>query len=220
MSSISQETWMQLTHLGAAGFALPIAVLVSSAFWLEGSARVALVWLGSLGPAVLCVVASKVAFAGWGLGSAPFDFTGISGHSMLASAIFPVLLGWLMVSGQGRGTANGVGVGLIVGVSLGCVVGCSRVAVGAHSWSEVGLGWLIGTVVGAITCREMLAARAVGPSLRLRLVLVPLFGVLAGISQTLAAHFPTRDWEVRVALELSGRDRPYQRRDLFRHLSR
>ncbi|MGB0129663.1 MAG: hypothetical protein WBP72_18625, partial [Rhodocyclaceae bacterium] len=52
------------------------------------------------------------------------------------------------------------------------------------------------------------------PLFVVRLALVPVILLLAGMSQTLAMRLPTRDLEIRVALALSGRDHPYQRAHL------
>jgi hypothetical protein len=216
MNVIPLDIWLALTHLGAAGLALPLVLLVAAGFCLEGWGRVAAVWLGSLGLAVCCVVASKVAFAGWGVGSVTLNFTGASGHATLASAVFPVLLGWLIQTRYSGGGVNGILLGLLAGGALSGVVGCSRVAIGAHSWSEVALGWLVGMAAGVVSCREMLLVRVEGPSFRLRFVLLPMLAALCAMSQHLAASFSASDWETRVALALSGRDHPYQRGDLFR----
>ena len=56
--------------------------------------------------------ASKVAFIGWGLGLSALDFTGISGHAMIASAVYPLLLGTL--------AANLIG-GYLMGLAMGFI---------------------------------------------------------------------------------------------------
>lgn len=52
-------------------------------------------WLVGLGLASLATTASKVAFMGWGIGLPEIDFTGISGHTMLAMAVYPLLFATL-----------------------------------------------------------------------------------------------------------------------------
>ena len=49
------------------------------------------------GAASLVVLVSKLAFLGWGIGSARLNFTGFSGHTMLSAAVWPVAL-WLVAS--------------------------------------------------------------------------------------------------------------------------
>jgi hypothetical protein len=168
---------------------------------------------------VAVVLASKVAFSGWGIGSAALDFTGISGHTMLASAVFPVLLGWLFQQRDRRHGAAGLSLGLLAGLLVGCLVGYSRIMVGAHSWSEVVLGWCCGAAIAAVACRTMLfGSAAAAPVLMIRLAIVPALVGLLSMHQTMAAKVPAHEWEVRLALALSGRDHPYVRQDLYLRL--
>ena len=88
--------WPVVTHLGSAGLMLPVAALTTLGLWLAGRRAAVAVWLAALGAGAALVLASKLAFMGWGIGSVALDFTGISGHSMLATAILPVWLAWLL----------------------------------------------------------------------------------------------------------------------------
>ena len=89
--------------------------------------------------------ASKVAFIGWGVGSAAVDFTGVSGHAMSAAAAYPML----MLALASNGSACGRGFSFASRGALALAVGLIRIAVGAHSWSEVWAGLLVGDAVGA-----------------------------------------------------------------------
>jgi membrane-associated phospholipid phosphatase len=214
MNLLSAETWTSLTHFGAAGAILPLVALVALGLWLEGWRRVVAIWGLALALGVAVVLASKVAFTGWGIGSAALNFTGISGHTMLASAVFPVLLGWLLQQCNRR--RQGLWIGLLLGLLIGAIVGYSRIMVGAHSWSEVALGWCFGAAIAAVAWRTMrFDSAAAAPVLLIRLAIVPALVGLLAMHQTMAAKLPAHEWEVRLALALSGRDHPYVRQDLY-----
>src|SRR4051794_29091837 len=85
--------WHSVTRLGEAQVVAPLTLLMglSHARSLELRAD-ALRWIALLGVAVLLTTVSKVAFIGWGIGSAALNFTGISGHTMFAAAIYPPLI--------------------------------------------------------------------------------------------------------------------------------
>jgi hypothetical protein len=68
------------------------AALIITIWLLTGRLwHLAALWCLLFGIAMLAVVATKIAFLGWGIGSEALDFTGISGHAARATAIFPVL---------------------------------------------------------------------------------------------------------------------------------
>ena len=203
-----QEAWLALSRLGAAGVLLPVAVVVAIDLWRGGQQAAVRAWTTALLPAMVVTLASKVLFFGWGVGSARFDFTGISGHALLAMSILPVLGNWLSLAETRRLCPAGV----VVAMTLAAAVGVSRVALGAHSWSEVAAAWAIGAVV------SMLALRAMRPSVRRRpwsARLAPL-AVLLALATSASSHLPTHAWEVALSLQFSGRQQPYDRHDLNR----
>jgi membrane-associated phospholipid phosphatase len=207
MFPLPTEPWLVITHLGAASIMLPLLVIITGELWLDGRKTAVLTWMLAMVTGVAIVLASKVAFIGWGWGSASLNFTGISGHTMLASSIFPVWMGWLLAGPTRRFCPAGVIVGLVVGA----VVGWSRLILDAHSPSEVIAGWLVGVGVSLVAykvMRDPLPSRG----------WTQLGGMLLlfSFSPSLSGYLPTHSWEVKVALSLSGHSRPYTRRDLCR----
>ena len=86
------------------------------------------------------VAISKLAFMVWGVGLPGLDFTGLSGHSAMAALVWPALLGLL----AGRGGRVWRLCGATLGTLLAAAVAWSRVALHAHSASEVVLGFALG----------------------------------------------------------------------------
>ena len=208
---VSMVLWNGVTRLGEAQILLPAALMTAFWFlWRDRSPQLAAVWLGGIAVATLVTTASKVAFMGYGVGWAALDYTGVSGHSMFAAAIYP-LTGVALVSAMaGLRAARWERLGLLSGAALATVVGVSRVAVGAHSWSEVVAGLLVG---GAVT---LLAARAQrAPPAQHSLWLPVVLCVWLGSALPNAPPSPTHGWVTRLALVVSGRSQPYTRADLL-----
>ncbi len=199
--------WPIVTHLGSAGLMLPVFAIVAGGLWISRRRAALYTWLLALAGGAALVLASKLAFMGWGIGSAALDFTGISGHATLAASILPIWLGWLLAARGGRFSILGLGLGLL----LGTLVAISRVVLHAHSVSEALAGWLLGSAVA------LAAARALaGPLPWSRwslLALLPLS--LSGHAAT-ANYLPAYQWEEHIAIWLSGRATPYTRADLLR----
>jgi exonuclease III len=85
--------WGQITRLGEAQILLPAMALALVWLWRQPGGRpLALAWLLATGVAASITTVSKVAFLGFGIGHAPLDFTGFSGHAMFAAALMPVLV--------------------------------------------------------------------------------------------------------------------------------
>ncbi|MBI3432068.1 MAG: phosphatase PAP2 family protein [Hydrogenophilales bacterium] len=200
-------TWLVITHLGSAGIMLPMLVMISAGLWLAGQQSALLTWMLAMTAGVAVVLASKIAFIGWGWGSASLNFTGISGHTMLASSVFPVWMGWLLAGPTRRFSLYGV----MLGLAIGAVVGWSRLVLGAHSPSEVIVGWLLGMGISLVACKAMRGQVSFRGWNTLAAALL-----LLTFSPSLSGYLPTHQWEVRLALALSGHARPYVRQDLHR----
>lgn len=213
------ELWRVVTHLGSASLLLPTLAITAIALQAGGQARAMRVWLASLGLAALVTTVSKLLFFGWGVGVASLNFTGVSGHALLATAVLPVLFAWLLSpDAQDRASPPVAGrspvfsrrTGLALGLLVSLAVGVSRVVLGAHSPSEVVAAWLLGLGVATYTIKAMEHSRT-----------RPWFAVLAPAVLLLAFgsaasnYLPTHDWEVRLALALSGREKAYTRHQLL-----
>lgn len=203
----SLHIWHLVTRLGEAQILLPAAAMTMLALFVQApTRRLALSWLALLVTAAFITTASKVAFIGWGVGWAAINFTGVSGHSMFAAAIYPVLMvTFLSAPLRGRHRLS-----LALGCALALLVGVSRIEVGAHSWSEVLAGWAVG---GAVSGAALTISRASALSIR-PLVPVLLLAWLAVMPFELNAS-PTHSLVIRLAVAMSGNDRPFQRSDLL-----
>jgi len=181
---------------------LPAAAAIFGWLAIGRAWRLAFWWgfLFSLG--LFLVLATKVAFIGWGIGSEALDFTGISGHAMRASAVFPVLAYLIQQhaapSAKRRGVAIGIGAGILIDIS--------RLVLHYHSVSEVVTGFLLGTVIalGFIRMAEMQAR----PHFNRWLVALSMCAL---IPTSYAEPAPTNNWVNAIALYLSGHDKPYVR---------
>lgn len=203
--------WSLITRLGEAQILLPAALLTALWFvWRDRSPRLAVRWLVGIAAATLLTTVSKVAFMGYGLGSATLDFTGISGHSMFAAAIYPLTAMAVVRAVAGLQAARWDGLALVSGAALALLVGVSRVVVEAHSGSEVVAGLLLG---GAVTLAAAGAQRA--PPARHSLWLPVVVCVWLGSALPNAPPSPTHGWVTRLALAVSGRTEPYTRADLL-----
>lgn len=201
--------WWMLTHLGSAGYVLPVVLMLALGLWRAGQRQAVQVWGLGLGLAAGLTLASKLLFMGWGLGVAELDFTGCSGHTLLATAVLPVLAAALLTPAGGparRWVA-------LAGWGLAALVGVSRVVLGAHSVSEVLAGGLLGSLCSAWTLRHLQPTPA---PLHLGWPLWLLLA-LAWWPQG-SGHVSTHQIETRLALALSGHERPYTREQLRRRL--
>ena len=206
--SVPESFWRHFTWLGDSGLLMPAAQLI--AVWL-GSARhtwsAAWAWVLIFGGASSAVLASKLAFLGWGIGSASLNFTGISGHTMLSAAVWPVAL-WLVAS---RGTHRLRVALAIAGWLLAAGIGVSRLALFAHSWSEVVSGFLLGAGASA----AFLAVQHRLPHPKLRAPMVVLSLLLPLLYQQPGNAAPTQGLLERAAVRLAGIERPFTRGDLL-----
>lgn len=201
--------WQVLTHMGSASLLLPISVLMLLGFWMSGQRRLVWAWLPALVFAAFLTLLSKLLFMGWGIGIAGLNFTGVSGHTLLATAVLPLLLGALCGFWLPRRARWGV----VLGLCLALGVAVSRVVLGAHSVSEVTIAWTMGLAVTVWSVPHL----AVGLRPHRLLRLAPWVLLLA-LHTGSATYLPSHSWEVRLALWLSGHSAPFERRDLLQNL--
>jgi membrane-associated phospholipid phosphatase len=200
--------WHVLTRLGEAEILLPMALLTALVLVRRvETRRLAGWWLVLLIAAAGITTLSKLAFMGWGFGSASVNFTGVSGHAMFSSAIYPLLLRTYV----GGATPGRQGWALRAGCAVALVVGLSRIAIGAHSLSEVLAGWLLGGCVTLALLAFAERARLQAPALLLCALLA--WGALMPLHMQASQ---THSMVTGLALKLSGRSQPYTRAELLR----
>lgn len=203
----SAQIWHILTRLGEAEILLPAAGLTAIALFARSETRrLALNWMVLIIMAAVITTASKVAFIGWGVGWADINFTGVSGHAMFAAAMYPILM-ITVVAGQLRGNHR---LSLALGCALAILVGLSRIEVGAHSWSEVLAGLVVGGAVSAtalaISETSVILIRPIVPAIVLAWVAVMPFELHASQTHSLVA---------RLAVAISGNETPFKRSELM-----
>ncbi|MES2742134.1 MAG: phosphatase PAP2 family protein [Pseudomonadota bacterium] len=198
---------MAITVLGGTAVMAPAGAAV--ALWLAAGRRWRLArdWCLLLGAGLAVVVLSKLAFIGWGVGLASIEFAGFSGHAMRAAAILPVLMYVMLINAERPLRLAGVAAAL----ALALLISLSRVVIGFHSASEALFGFLLG--LGVAFSFIWLARRARGVALGRALVLLSLCALL--LTPQLRP-VPTEALLTRLALYLSGHERPFTRADWAR----
>jgi membrane-associated phospholipid phosphatase len=201
-TKINMFLWHKITFIGDSVVLLPASLIILA--WLAAARawRMALLWGLLFASGLAAVLATKIAFIGWGLGIESLDFTGVSGHAMRASAIFPVIA-WLFLQ---RSNTTARHLGILLGIAIGLLVTVSRVVLHYHSLSEAVSGWMLGS---AVACTFIgLGQGLPRPQLNRWLIALAMMGLLP---TSYAEPAPTDQWMNTVALYLSGHDRPYVR---------
>ena len=202
MLPLTLYDWAFFSGFGGAAVMLPLAAAIACWLWFAFPWRVPVLWLGLTGAACAVVACTKVAFLGWGLGILAIDFTGISGHTMLSTAVIPVLF-YVALLPAPRAVRI---MGLFAGLALGALVGLSRLALQAHSVSEIVTGCILGAAVSVAFIRSI--------HRRVPQRCAPLLAPLSLLLLTASLHglrVPTQHWVTQIALTLSGHERPYIR---------
>ena len=195
--------WLFLTRWGNSLLLLPAAACICIGVWSSGDRRAAIRWALCFGAAVLLVLATKLAFLGWGIGIRGLDFTGISGHSALAASVLPMFAWWLtreQVPAIRR-------CAVLLAVAFALVVGVSRVVLSTHSVAEVVAGLLLGSLVAWGAMPRAQGAGRGGMFRWAALAGLLVLGFMPGPGNSEEAH----GLVVRIALQLSGRAQPYSR---------
>jgi len=181
---------------------LPVGAVFASWLVASGRSREAFSWALWFGAAILVAVASKIAFLGWGLGISAIDFTGVSGHAMLATALLPVC-----ANEAARNVSSNLRLGAVaLGYAGGLLIGASRVILGEHSLSEVVFGCVLGALVSIEFLRTAKGGRIGNAAAASAIVIF-----LAVVFLSAGRHAPSQYWITRAALYLSGHSSPYRR---------
>lgn len=195
--------WTDLTRFGDVTIMSLMALAIAAWLFVEDEKRLALWWSALFAGGIGVVVATKMAFIGWGIGIRTLDFTGFSGHTMRVAAVMPVLF-YLMLQKAGftlRAAA------MVFGLVFGAAVGASRLALHAHSVSEVVAGWLLGTAISIAFIRNAANSLSKHVFKPLRIVL----SLLMLLPAPYVYPAPTQQWLTEIALFFSGHDQPFPR---------
>ncbi|VTU17937.1 phosphatase PAP2 family protein [Variovorax sp. PBL-E5] len=200
--------WQVVTWFGDSGFLLPAGLWIAVWLGIRRKTRpTALIWILLFGFGGAMIAASKIAFMGWGIGSATFNFTGFSGHTALSASVWPVAC-WLTASHwEHRVRVTAASLGLLFAM----LIGLSRLALYAHSKSEVVAGFALGLAVSG--CFLWLQHRRPHPRLNWTLVLVSLATPMIFLQPGTPA--PAQDALELIAIRLAGTERAFTRDDLL-----
>lgn len=201
--------WPAITHFGNSVLLLSLAAALALYLLKSGAIRYAVFWLFSFGSAVMFVLISKIAFMGWGIGNASIDFTGVSGHSMLSTAVLPTFTVLLTSRQSARFRFSAV----CLSFALAFMVGISRLALETHSGSEVVAGWTVGLLVSVpaiwLARRRRLALASITPVAVTFCILFALTSPHGG-----GPSPETHGLITQMALWASGRSTPFTRQML------
>lgn len=198
--------WYVITDFGDSGAMLPATAALFLWLLSNGLWRAALMWAGLFAAEVLIVAATKIAFIGWGYGIPAINFTGISGHSTLACSVIPVAAYVLF----GAASAGPRRMATLLGFAAGLLIAISRVKLHMHSWSEVIAGCTLGWAIALIFMSQSRA------EIRRSLIPAPAMA-FAMVVMLLLVHgnrAPSERLITVIALQLSGHDQPFTRRDM------
>jgi len=121
---------------------------------------------------------------------------------MLSTSVYPVAMFLALIRTRAPVRIAGIALGLAAGIA----VGVSRVALAAHSPSESITGCIIGAIAALVFIAgswQAVPHRWSVPAVVASLALVTI--ALHGIT------VPSHQWVTKVALELSGHERPFVR---------
>jgi membrane-associated phospholipid phosphatase len=194
--------WNHITLFGDVSITSLAALAIGAWLLAENEKRLALWWAILYAAGLAVVTASKIAFIGWGIGIAALDFSGFSGHAMRITAVAPVLLYLILQKTSSPIRAFGV----LCGFAFAGLIGISRLAIHAHSVSEVVSGWILGGIVSIafIGIAGSLRKYIFSP-MRIGLILLTL------LPAPYVQPAPTQKWLTSMTLYISGHDRPFRR---------
>lgn len=203
-----REIIYAITWFGDSGFLLPAALWIAVWLGIRGPTRpLALLWILLFGFGGSLIAASKIAFLGWGIGSTSLNFTGFSGHTAIAASVWPVAC-WLAVSRWEHRVRVGAAV---LGWLFAAFIGVTRLALDAHSVSEVVAGYALG--MGISGTFLWWQHRLPHPRISWTLVLLSLATPVLFLRPGTPA--PTQGLLEVIAVRMAGIERPFTRADLL-----
>ncbi|VVE61704.1 phosphatase PAP2 family protein [Pandoraea captiosa] len=194
--------WITITDFGSAAVTVPLAIALTLWLVCARAWHTALVWVALFGAGSFVVAVSKVMFLGWGLGVREIDFTGVSGHTMFAATIYPVMA-WLLLR---KLAWPWRALGVLAAAAGSVAVGVSRIALSAHSVSESVAGCLVGFSVWAAFAWFTRGDDT--PNLKTLPMAASLFALMIWLH---GESVPTQRWITDIALVMSGREQPFKR---------
>ncbi|AOJ77179.1 MULTISPECIES: phosphatase PAP2 family protein [Burkholderia cepacia complex] len=155
--------WTAIGNLGDAALTLPLAAVCFA--WLTRSLygwRIALSWATLLAAAMLLVGVTKILHAGCGVQIRAVHFRAISGHALLAAAVWPMACLLMLHDGWNTRTLRA----LLPGLALAATIAVARARDDAHTASEVMAGWMLGVLVTVVLLKRWTDAPILPPVLR------------------------------------------------------
>ncbi|AMP39959.1 phosphatase PAP2 family protein [Ralstonia solanacearum] len=128
---------------------LPLAVAIGLMLFGAGYRQRALAWLASFGAGVLLVLAGKIAFDLGGLHVSALGFYSISGHAMLTTAVYPMLLMLLGALFSERAARYGT----VLGFAPAAMIAATLIAGNYHTPAETVAGGAVGLFIAWFNLR-------------------------------------------------------------------
>jgi membrane-associated phospholipid phosphatase len=202
--------WYVLTFLGDSLLLLPTALIIFLLLAAQTDTRRYACWQWAVifGVTGGLVSLSKLAFIGWGIGSATYDFTGFSGHSALSASIWPVFL-WVLT---GRSSISIRRLAVICGYLLPLTIGWSRLAIHVHSVSEVVTGLILGLSASSL----FLWLQRGKPRPQMTWVKTGILLALPVLLMGYRKPAPTQGLLEQIAVSLAKIEKPFTRADLYK----
>jgi len=200
--------WQMLTYFGDSMLLLPSAVVLAFALFYNTSKLAPVCyWLVSFGSAGLIVSISKVLFLGFLIGSARYNFTGFSGHTTMSTTFWPVFF-WFIARGFSFQRPL---FWVVLGYLSALTIAYSRLALHAHSPSEVICGFLLGCGCSLffLAMQRKVAFKPISLIELLLIIALPLFLVSQGKPAT------TQHFLGTLAAKLAGMEQPHTRQQLL-----
>jgi membrane-associated phospholipid phosphatase len=191
---------MHLIDIADTAVMLPLAGAIAG--WLAAGRawKLAAYWCLLFGMGLSIVAMSKILFIGWAAGIPALGFKALSGHTLRATVVLPVLSFVLLQRAPIRWRTAG----LVAGVAFSIVIGVLLVRLRFHTPSEV----IATAILGGLISFAFLRIAATLPPPHLNGWMAPLsliaFVLIFSLKPSSLNHRL-----VDVALYLSDRDHPY-----------